>query len=271
MPLSPQPPAAVPTQCLNYVWLGDTFARADEPYKDPMPPGYVPNLIQTAATNPHVDIYIWVDYRRLTKQQLGFFQHAVAQCLSANVSIRDLLTIPGYRNEPLYQGEEANKDWRGLKHSLIWRQVDAARVLVCIASLASYDQVFYADWDITNLDINSDVIQRPVLQHGIVVSGKPDRWHSPCIENQMMGFGRKQCVFMNDLYCTTIEDAKRLEINGYDALRFLCHKLAAVQKIQLIEILFGIQDTGVPAHCPNFAARIANCSAKESFKLEYPV
>ena len=69
-----------------------------------------------------------------------------------NVQLKDLRSIPEYDKEPLYNEAETDPHWRdGGQASLIWRQVDAAKILVSLQG--NYDQTFFADLDHAHLGI----------------------------------------------------------------------------------------------------------------------
>ena len=126
-------------------------------------------MLGIAKRNPNVDVKLWVDSKRMTNTQMKWVRNTVGECSSHNMSLLDLRTIPEYNNHYFYNQPDNSPNWRLDKHSLIWRQVDAARILACLQG--DYDQVFYSDADITNLRVDSDEVQGRLTRHGIILNG----------------------------------------------------------------------------------------------------
>jgi len=234
-----------PRQCLNFIWLPLKFAVPNQTYYDPIPPEYLQNAVKSGMNNPDVDVYLWVDSKRLTSRQLTFLEGNT----SGNLTISNLRTIDGYSKEPLFQQEDETFNWRQNKHSLIWRQVDAARILICLHTLANYDQVFYADMDIVPLNVKSARIQSALFNHGIILAGNINQIGQVRHENQMFGFDSKQRGFFEILYSDTLRDAtKDRPVNGHPALVHLIDR--EFKNIDLKSILYTPEFINIPSYHP---------------------
>jgi len=234
-----------PKQCLNFIWLPLRFAVPGQAYCDPIPPEYIENAVKTGMDNPDVDVHLWVDSKRLTSRQLTFLEEST----SGSLTISNLRIINGYSKEPLFQYEDETFNWRQNKHSLIWRQVDAARILICLHTLAHYDQVFYADMDTINLNVASASIQSIMSEHGIILAGNINQMGQARYENGMFGFDQMQRGFFETLYADTIRDAtKDRPINGHPALVHLLNK--EFQNIDLKSIIYTPQFIDIPSYHP---------------------
>lgn len=203
----------VVSQAYNLVWLSPRFTSGDgEDFHPPFQEKTKENILAIARANPDVDVRLWVDSKRLTKLQMQWLQEMVSDSVSNNLVVQDLRTIPSYDQCPLYNKEDTSPDWRANKHSLIWRQVDAARILACLQG--EYAQSFYTDCDITRFCINSDDVQSTLSRHGIVVSTPGGKG----FENQILGFDSRCRGIFNLLYISTLRDVSDNECNGYSAL-----------------------------------------------------
>ena len=98
------------------------------------------------------------------------------------------------------------------KNAILWRQVDAARILACLQG--DYEQSFYSDLDVTNLIIDSDEIQEKINKHGLIAGGVVQNSHL-YFENGSFGFSKRKRNFFWNLYCTTQEEARVEKQNGY--------------------------------------------------------
>jgi len=205
--------------------------------------------------NSAVDVRLWVDPQRLTQRQFDFLQAIALDCPSQNLIISDLRAIREYTDESLFQMEEDEPKWRDRQNSLIWRQVDTARLLVCLCMLEDHDRVFYADMDITNLHINSDPIKSAVSKHGIVLSagtikgvkGNFMGW----IENQMFGFDERRRDFVTRLYAKTLRQATDDRVNGFIAFKHSIYfQIAQGMGGTAGEICFEPEYLGVAAYQP---------------------
>src|SRR4051812_48786583 len=120
------------SKVLNYLWLSLDFPSAEQEQQRTsftMPAAYVKNLLETAARNPDTDVQLWVDDKRLTPHQ----KYDMKKKISApNVDICNLREIPEYANESFYNIPEMSDMWRNGHSSLIWGQIDAVKLLVCL-------------------------------------------------------------------------------------------------------------------------------------------
>src|SRR5262249_40393716 len=153
----------------------------------PLPANYIENVRRAAATNPSAEIMLWVDSKRLTERQLSYLKNAIEEG-HPNAHLKDLRDIPAYSQQPLYNQAETESTWRAEgQTALIWRQVDAAKVLVSLQG--NFDQTFFCDLDHAHLKINSSPVQRALKKHGLFVGSTGDSQYVS-IENQLWGFKR---------------------------------------------------------------------------------
>lgn len=207
------------SQAYNLLWIAPTFVAADareEPFREPIPTKTVENMLSIAARNPTADVRLWVDSKRLTKAQMSWLQEIATSCPSGNMSIQDLRTIPAYNQHPLFNQPDTSPNWRSDKHSLIWRQVDTARILACLQG--NYDQSFYSDADITNLNVNSEEVQQQLARHGVILSCVTAGGGGIGFENGLFGFNKSRRGIFDLLYIETLRNVVNRTQNGYQTL-----------------------------------------------------
>lgn len=250
-----------PVQTYNLVWLTPRFVTS-QPEGAPVYPLFRPettqNMLDIARRNPGVDVRIWVDSQRHSSKQLGWLEAQTAK--ANNLSALDLRDLREFRDTPFYS-EEDQANWRADKTSLIWRQVDAARLLVCREDLGnSIDQTFYSDMDINNLTVNSPQVQKPLQKHGLIVAGifyesflgSSEARHAFSLENSVLGFTKNRSDFVNELYQSTVEDVTKNNQNGYYSLIVLATKrLRIAERVDLKEAIFPFKSDGTQAMHPD--------------------
>lgn len=205
------------SQVFNFLWINLDLPPPPDPadgsIRIPLPENYVENVRKAGAENPGTRIVLWVDSKRLTERQMAYLQQSVEDGLP-NVHLQDLREIPAYNNEPLYNEAEKNERWRSNgQRSTIWRQVDAAKILVSLQG--DFDQSFFADLDHAHLKINSPVVQGMIEKHGLMIGSSSASYAS--IENQLWGFDRSRHDFFMRYYKTSLDCAYRGH-NAWQAL-----------------------------------------------------
>jgi hypothetical protein len=234
-------------KALNLLWIYPEFLSGDKEYFQPIPDKTIENIFFVCGQNPAIDVRLWIDKQRLTLQQINFIKSLEELCPSKNLIVRDLREISAYASEPLFNKSDSSSDWRWNKHSLIWQQVDAARILACLDG--SYDQSFYADADITNLKIENQIIQSIMRNHGLILAGGVGSTGYAWYENQMFGFTPTHRDFFEALYKRSLEDAYTHKQNGYGAFIDLINEIVKTQKqIDTKEIVFSVKHDGTFAH-----------------------
>lgn len=234
----------------NLLWMSPKFAeKGFHPLKkfyEPLPPEVAHNILKVAKRNPSADVRLWVDSERLTTPQTRWLKRFARKSRLENLGIQDLREIPQYDRSEFYREPDTNAYWREDKHSLIWRQVDAARILVLLNDQA--DQRFYADADITNLKVDSKEIQRKINKHGIIISGDIDFMTDlPWYENQILGFSRERQAVLQGLYNQTVEDCLRDKINGFWTLENWLREIIKQEGLNPADILFNPKLNGTQA------------------------
>lgn len=188
----------------------------------------------------------WVDSKRLTERQMAYLRGMLEDGMP-NVRLRDLREIPEYDKEPLYNKGETNPNWRqGSQHSLIWRQVDAAKILVCLQG--RYDQTFFSDLDHSHLGINSPRVQEMLKNHGLMIgSGAANAvW----IENQLWGFTPERRGFFEKYYENALGSAMR-GWNAFDDLQNqVDDDLVRAEGVALEKFCLPIRGDGTQAEQP---------------------
>ncbi len=190
-----------PSQVLNFLWLNLDLSPKPDPedgsIRRPLPHKYVENMRAAAEAHPSAEIDLWVDSQRLTEKQMDYLKAVIEDGLP-NFHLKDLRSIPAYDNEKLYNQAETNPDWRGDQSTVIWRQVDAAKILISLQG--KFDQTFFADMDKAHLDIESAEVQYRLDQNGLFIGSG--------YENQLWGLnnttGRK---FFEEYYVDALEAA----------------------------------------------------------------
>jgi lambda repressor-like predicted transcriptional regulator len=188
------------TQALNFLWLNLDLPAKPDPVDGsirlPLPEEYIQNVRDAGKRHPQADIHLWVDSRRLTARQWTYLE-AVVEDEMPNVHVKDLCSIPQYRDEELYSRAETKKDWRVGYSGVVWLQVDAAKILISLQG--DYDQRFFADLDHAHLDIESDSVQKMLSEQGMLI-GATSAEENSSIENQLWGFDRSREQFFKDYY-----------------------------------------------------------------------
>jgi hypothetical protein len=202
---------------LNFLWLNLDLPAPPDPedgsIRAPLPAKYIDSIRKAGESHPETPVVLWIDSRRMTARQRDFLEKSLEQD-RPNIHLKDLRSIPAYDREPLYNQSENNPGWRSTgKSALIWRQVDAAKVLVSLQG--DFDQSFFADLDHAHLDVGSPTVQRMLEKRGLVIgSGLSSGAH---FENQLWGFTRGRRGFFEGYYADALKSAYRGE-NGYNAL-----------------------------------------------------
>lgn len=201
----------------NVLWIAphvvekNTLGTERPPYA--LPERNIDNVFRISSRNPHTDIRLWIDSQRVTMDQAKRLEELLSTSPNNNITLHDLRRISAFSRNPLYN-QPSTHAW-GDKHSVLWRQVDAARLLVCLEG--EYDQVFYSDMDVTGIVIESEEIQKRLRQSGMVVSGGVDKNGYAWFENQMFGFRRDLRGLFQLLYIDTLTRVMGGEENGYRA------------------------------------------------------
>lgn len=240
------------SQAYNLVWITprspfDFKVLEGEQFRQPIPDHTADNILDIAGRHPNTDVLLWVDPFRLTGPQKRWMEALVGR--SGNMSLKDLRKIPEYAGTPLFNSSDYSPYWRYDKNSLIWRQVDAARILVSLQG--DYDQVFYSDTDVIGLDINSDQIQSRMRKHGVVISGL---LHETSVgyENNMFGFDKTRKESFRLLYGQTLKFLEQAPVlSAYDAyISWVNSELKERAGIDTREIIFQCQYEGLGALPP---------------------
>lgn len=235
------------SQVFNFLWLNLDIPPKPDPgdgtIREPLPLKYIANARKAALENPATDILLWVDSKRLTEKQFFFLQESLSEDIP-NIHLKDLRSIPGYAREALYDMPETNPNWRnGGQTSVIWRQVDAAKVLISLQG--DYDQSFFADLDHAHLGINSKQVQDMLDKRGLMIGSAGEGYHS--VENQLWGFNRSRREFFETYYVTALKDA----YSGRNAWNSLVSKvdkeLLKRERLSIEEVVLPIGGDGTSA------------------------
>ncbi len=237
-----------PTQAYNLLWMSPRFAVTgkgkDTQFHQPIPNETVENMLGISLRNPGVDVRLWIDSKRLTTPQMSWIEDTIGGS-TGNMSLQDLRSIPEYNSGSLYKSPDNSLTWRLHKSSLIWRQVDAARILACLQG--NYDQVYYSDADVTNLIVNSAKVQRVIARHGVILAGTVVDGQA-FYENSLFGFDQNKSEFFRLLYDKTVKDVQRKKINGYSTyIELINTELIARMGINTKEVVYHCKFNGTYA------------------------
>ncbi len=238
--------SANPTKSYNLMWIPPTYPLQRELFTQPMSEKTATNIKRIAKQNLGADVQLWIDSKRMSNSQMRWLEKMVGNHSSHNLSLQDLRDLSEYHNWQFYNQPDKNPFWRLDKNSLIWRQVDTARLLVCIRD--NHDQVFYSDADVTNLVVNSDEVQDKLKKHGMLVMGDISCMGYPYYENGLFGFDERRRDFFKILYDQTLTDVVQKERNGYSTfVDFINGELRYKEKIDTKEIIFSAKFDGTQA------------------------
>lgn len=229
------------TRCLNFLWISiDYSGTRNCGDRSPIPESYLQNARAVADINSDATVALWLDAKRHSAAEVRAVELALH---GSRVEIRDLQSIPEYRSSPFFNQEETSSTWRQDKHSLIWRQVDAAKFLVCLHS--RHDQVFVSDLDISNIEIHSESIQKPLRDHGMVfgIYFIGDR---AALENQFLGFtSDKRYIFEQ-----AFGRAHGHHRNGYEHLIDALQQPFKDEGLTVEKVGYVTKQMGISAHHP---------------------
>ena len=240
------------TQVLNFLWLNLDIPAPPDPangdIRQPMPKNYIANIREAGAAHPQADIVLWVDSKRLTERQMDHLRNAVEN--GDNIHVKDLRGIPAYNQTPLYNEPETNPNWRDAdQRSVIWRQVDAAKALICLQG--NYDQTFVADLDHAHLDLNEPQVQEALGKHGLFIGSREKTTVDiGQIENQLWGFERSKRPFF-ELACAMALKSCTHDTNAwYDFVMLVKSELLDKEKIPMQEFCLALDSDGSQAEHP---------------------
>ena len=211
-----EPSKKKPTQVLNFLWINLDLPPKPDPedgsIRQPLPPEYIENVREAGIQHPDADIDFWFDSKRLTEKQWSYLKTMLEDSMT-NVHLKDLRSIPEYDKEELYNRPETNPYWRSGYDSVIWLQIDAAKILISLQG--NYDQHFFADLDHAHLDIESKTVQTMLKKNGLMIGSAGANYVS--IENQLWGFNRSRNGFFKRYYKAALKESYKGNL-GYDEL-----------------------------------------------------
>ncbi len=236
------------SQVLNLMWLNLELPPKPDPedgtIRQPLPAKYIENARNAGWKNPKAQVVLWVDSKRLTEKQMAYLKEAV-ELGRPNVRLKDLRSIPAYDNEQLYNEGETNPNWRnGAQSSLIWRQVDAAKILISLQG--NFDQTFFADMDYAHMNLKSSEVQDMLKNPGLFIGSG--------FENQLWGFTRERRGFFEDYYTAALKVA----YGGSNAWALLLNKIGDLQNkedLQQTKLWLEINNDNTSAEHPGSELR----------------
>jgi len=244
-------------QSLNFLWLNLDLPAHPDPesgyISNPIPGEYIENIRKSAKINPNADISLWVDSKRLTPLQYSWLKASITP-----VELQDLRSIPEYNNEDLYNHGEENPYWRNVKKdTTIWRQVDAAKILVALQG--NYSQSFFLDLDYAHIKLDTPEIQQRLNDYGFLIGQRTYKplivngveQHSESIlENQFFGITGKSKEIFTDLYKDTLVESYKGN-NGWRIFKAKFKDIVAEMKKPQEDIAYDIRPDGSQAYHPN--------------------
>lgn len=216
--------------------------KEPEKFREPLPPKYLENILKAGTANPETSVRLWVDSTLLTEKQLSYLSDSIKHSTAANVSLQDLRSIPDFQKESLFNQAHRESNWRDTeKNAVIWRQVDAAKILISLQG--NFDQVFYADLDYANIPVDSKPIQNLLKNHGVLFRGfvqndKVGPSDKVGFENQLWGFEQRRKPFFESLYRRTLKSAHNNQIGYRDFVAHIQTELVEQEGINPKEIYY---------------------------------
>jgi hypothetical protein len=213
----------MPSITLNYLWLraADNCNKAVKKTEDIIPPFLVENVLTNQDLNraPETSLQFWHN----PEQFPGNAANVLLQIASSGIKLMDLRSLPEYTREPLYIGQDTNPDALVMQDSLLWRQIDAAKLLIMMKSLPVDGQSISSDMDIADFNVRSPQVQKPLTVHGALLGARgtynPHTQYD-CMENQLIGMNDRNKLFFQEVYEDTLRVARRgvFPQNGYETL-----------------------------------------------------
>lgn len=227
----------------NLVWIAPTFAEEGGSFNRPLPPPIEANIAHVVSQNSKADVFLWVDKQRLTQEQWDYLERCAQNMPSHNLRIRNLRDISEYNQYPeLFNIPNDQPDDNAISDydKPLWRQADTARIMAALQTAKEgYEQVFYADADISNLCVDSvdtPDIQEKMAKFGIILCDGPQGYG---FENGMFAFSQKRRRWFEELLERTLPDTMS---NGRDGF-YVFEKWVEGTVLPRLKSL-GLDDTG---------------------------
>lgn len=171
---------------LNYIWLSNKkyYNPAKFESKSPIPVEYLNNAIKTALQNQNVNVFVWIDSKKIRGQDASFLNQVA---VPENLSFRDLNTVDVYRNDPFFQNRATN----------IWQKCDLLRLSVVdhVLTNKTVETAFYSDFDVYIPKISSKVIQGRLNKTGLIFC-----YVRHFFENGFFGIRRDKKKLLEDMF-----------------------------------------------------------------------
>jgi hypothetical protein len=208
---------------LNYLWLrpAENCQRAVKKTEDIIPPFLVQNILENREINraPDIQLQFWHNPEHFPVNATN----VLMKIASSGIKLMDLRSLSDYTREPLYAYQDTAPDALKNQNSLLWRQIDAAKILIMMRSLPEDGQAISSDMDIKGIDVHSPKVQNPLSMYGVLLGAHGTfnrRLGYDCMENQLLGMDDRQKSFFQETYEDTLRMATRAKNpqNGYETL-----------------------------------------------------
>lgn len=171
---------------LNYIWISPNISKTIPQSLCSVPLHYMDMAFQNAQRYPDASFRIWFDFSLLDASSIYFVKSHFSIFAPENITLHDLSDrksgIPFYRDEK-YFAPNMDRDNSG-----IWARVDLARLVVlqhCFQTTPA-ENVFYADFDTDDVDLDKRRVRSRLNKYGVVVA----RTRKDCFENNFIGLRR---------------------------------------------------------------------------------
>ncbi|MDD4616995.1 MAG: hypothetical protein PHW76_07795 [Alphaproteobacteria bacterium] len=188
---------------LNYIWL-----LGDKKYYDPknfasesyIPAEYLNNVISTAKINPNVKVYLWLDFKQLSRKDITFLAK-LNKNTPDNLIFKDLNVVKAYREEPILHDPSAG----------IWKKVNYSRLIVAdhVLKAPKVEQVFYSDLDLILGKISSTRIQKKMRKGYVFCWTTFSDTGTKYFENGFFGFDKLRASVLRDKFIPATLEAMR--------------------------------------------------------------
>ncbi len=198
------------TYSVNYLWLCAREAPSQQFFATKIPLHYLKRMYANAKFYPQAEFNLWLDFGQLALRERFFLDSHRFAFNSDCIRIRDLRSIPEYRDLPGFASDT---------NIALYARADCARILVLNHLLLTEQDklrtIIYSDLDCENVDLDNAKATEALNTHGFVY-GKSGR-NNIC--NGYVGIkGEKGKLFMKDyLLPKTLTSFQKNLVNHFGA------------------------------------------------------
>lgn len=183
---------------LNYVWVQ---SAPSNPQRSgvlcSVPLQYIDNAHANARKYPDTEVRIWVDYGFLDDQSRFFVESHHYLNAPSNVRLMNLRDIKRF---------DENDDLNVWSHARIWQRTDLTRFIVLdhVLQTTKADKVFYADFDVEDVQLDNPRTLRLLNKRGYAYARLPEA-DEPTLAHGYIAVARQKAEELNKVILPALE------------------------------------------------------------------